>query len=131
MKKHFVTFFCPGTFFPEDVTREIDSWDPAMAVEMAKAGQGNYGNRRPFAFRFITRERGPDDLDSHVSDHSARYYLGGTIRTVAELRREDCAKHAILISNMEGNDWDRVIFTPYGNAQPLLEGDEVLPNPFA
>lgn len=36
MIKHFVTFFSPGTMFSETTTKEVQSWNVANAVEIAK-----------------------------------------------------------------------------------------------
>lgn len=65
-KAHFVKFFSPGTFVAETTTEKIDAWSIATAVEMARTVKERYG-ARPYAFQFITRERGPDDLDSKVT----------------------------------------------------------------
>jgi hypothetical protein len=40
MKKNFVIFYSPGTFFAEDTTEPIDSWDVEKAKKMAKKHSG-------------------------------------------------------------------------------------------
>lgn len=66
MKKHFVTFFSPGTFVSETSEKPIDSWDVDTAVEMSTQILERHG-ARPYGFRFSTRERGQEDLDSKVT----------------------------------------------------------------
>ena len=39
MKKHFVTFFSPGTFIAESTTKPIESWNIEEAKEMAEGGR--------------------------------------------------------------------------------------------
>lgn len=124
MIKHFVTFSSPGTFFSEERTLEIDSWDAAKAVEMSKGIVERY-NATPFAFRFTTRGRSEEELDSKIIAMSNRYYLGGTAMTVEDVKRE-VPDSKILVSNMELNGWERVIKTPFGNIQPLHDGDVIL-----
>lgn len=127
MKKHFVTFTSPGTFVPEETVKDIDSWDVYKAIEMSKEITERYGSK-PFAFRFSTRERGPDDLDSKVTQTSGRYYLGGTILTIEDIKARNDPKDQILISNMECNGYSRVIesCTPWRSTQPLEKNDIVL-----
>ena len=69
MKKHFVTFFSPGTFVSETTEKEIDSWDVEKAKELARSIKERHG-ATPYGFRFITRSRNDDELDSKVSDRS-------------------------------------------------------------
>lgn len=49
MKKHFVIFYSPGTFFNEESTLPIDSWDIDKAIEMSKSIKERY-NATPFGF---------------------------------------------------------------------------------
>ena len=127
MKKHFVTFFSPGTFVAEDTTRSIDSWDVNKAKEMAKSIKERYG-ATPYGFQFSTRERKDDELDSKVIQRSGMYYLGGKVLTVSQLEKMNDPKNKILISNMKCNGWKRVIQNnnSWRWTQPLEKGDKVL-----
>lgn len=127
MKAHFVTFYSPGTFFAEDTTKPIDSWDVEKARKMARKIVERY-DARPFGFRFTTRERGPKALDSHVTKTSPMYYLGGKIESLAEVKARATEADRILIANMEGNRWDRIVSgaSPWRWVQPLRDGDVVL-----
>lgn len=105
---HFVTFFSPGTFVHETTTRPIDSWDIETAKVMADSIVERYG-ATPFGFQFTTRSRGDEDLDSKISATSPMYFLGGTVEALAEVKARATDNDRILISNMEGNGWDRVV----------------------
>lgn len=61
MQKHFVRFLSPGTFVAEETTLQIDSWDVEAAKRKAGSVTERY-NATPYAFQFITRERGEDDV---------------------------------------------------------------------
>lgn len=108
MKKHFVTFFSPGTFMAEESTKPIDAWDVETAKVMARDIKERYG-AKPYGFQFSTRSRSDADLDSSVSAESPMYYLGGKVETLAEVKARATTDDRILISNMECNGWDRVI----------------------
>jgi hypothetical protein len=128
--KHFVTFYSPRTFVSETTEKAIDSWDVAQAIEMSRAVLERY-DARPYGFRFSTRTRGPNDLDSRVSATSGMYYLGGKVETLAEVKARATNKERILIDNMEGNGWERVITndTPWRSTHPLEKDDVVLELP--
>lgn len=127
MKKHFVTFYSPGTFISEESTKPIDSWDIEAAKKMARGVTERY-NAVPYGFQFSTRERRKLDLDSKVTSTSPMYYLGGTIETLADVKARATDKDRILISNMEGNGWDRIITNTnsWRHTAPLRKGDVVL-----
>lgn len=126
MKQNFVTFLSPGTFFSEETTKPINSWDPNEAVLMSKKIVERHG-AKPFAFVFTTRERGPKDLDSKVTKTSGRYFLGGKVLTLAEVEKQ-MPKETILISNMRCNGWKQIVINDnsWRAIQPLEPGDVVL-----
>ena len=108
IKQNYVTFYSPGTFFNEEFTKEIDSWDVQEAIKMSKEITERH-NSTPYGFQFITRGREDSDIDSHLITKSNMYYLGGTILTLADVKAKNDPADKILISNMEGNNWDRII----------------------
>lgn len=127
MIKHYVTFLSPGTFLAEQTTREIDSWDIEAAMAMARDVVERY-NATPYGFQFTTRQRGEADFDSHETDRSCIYYLGGKIETLAEVQARNDPDERILRSNMEGNGWDKIVVNDnsWRCTQPLRENDVVL-----
>lgn len=125
--KHFVTFYSPGTFVAETSEREIASWDVDQAVEMARSISERY-SATPYGFQFSTRERGDDDFNSKETARSGTYYLGGKVETLEQLKARATDKERILVSNMEGNGWKRIITNDnsWRWTQPLEDGDVVL-----
>lgn len=128
MEKHFVEFLSPGTFVAESTTKPIDSWDVETAVLMAADIKERYG-ATPYGFRFLTKSRGPDDLDSKVTAKSpGTYYLGGKIETLEQVKARNDPKDRILIANMEGNGYDRIVTNDnsWSWTRPLGKDDVVL-----
>jgi len=127
MEKHFVTFYSPGTFVAEQSEQPIDSWDVEAAQAMAETVSERYG-ATPYGFRFTTRTRGPDDLDSKVSARSCMYYINCKVETLDDLIARNDPKERILRQNMERNHWDRIVTTVKGWkwTQPLEATDVVL-----
>jgi hypothetical protein len=127
IEKHFVKFYSPGTFVAETTEKTIDSWDIETAKKMAAKITERY-NATPYAFKFTTRSREDKDLDSHVTKTSPMYYLNCKVVTLAEIKKRNDPKDSILISNMEGNGWDKVVQSTKGWqwTQPLEKGDVVL-----
>lgn len=132
MQKHFVTFLSPGTFVAEDSTLPIDSWDVKAAAKMAAGVEERY-KAVPYAFYFTTRTRGENDLDSKVSKRSPNYYLPHCkVETLAEVKKRNDPKERILVSNMEGNGYKKVVMTtrgwkwtqPFGDDDVLLEATQ-------
>lgn len=108
MEAHFVTFYSPGTLVAEQTTRPIESWDVEAAKALAQTMLERHG-ATPFAFQFTTRSRGDQDLDSTVTACSPLYYLGGKVETLADVKARATEKDRILIANMEGNGYARII----------------------
>jgi hypothetical protein len=122
-----VTFLSPGSLFPNETIREVATKDPQEIAKTAPNG----------AFCFVlqdwiekTTSVNGEDFQKTERDGngSARFYLGGTVYTLAQLKAKfggDPDKR-ILLSNAEGNGWERTIQCRTGNWQPLNEGDQVL-----
>lgn len=127
MEKHFVHFLSPGTFVHEESKREIEAWDIDKAKELARGIKERHG-ATPFAFYFTTRTRDQDDFDSKETSRSSRYYLGGKIETIDDVRKRNDPSERILLSNMECNGWDRIIVNTnsWKITQPLDNDDVVL-----
>ena len=62
----------------ESTEKEIDSWDVKKAMEMARSIKERHG-ATPYGFRFSTRERRDDELDSKTVAHSGMYFLARII----------------------------------------------------
>lgn len=127
MKKHFVTFYSPGTFVAETTCKPIDSWDVEQAMKMAHGIEERYG-ATPYGFQFSTRSRGKDDLDSVQSDQSPFYHLGGRIETLADVEARNDPKEAILLSNMKFNHIDKIVVNDnsWRSTKPFGETDVML-----
>jgi hypothetical protein len=127
MKQHFVIFYSPGTFVSEADQRPIDSWDVKQATELAHEIHQRHG-ATPFGFCFITRTRLDDELDSHETERSGMYYLGGKIETLSEVEARNDPKEATLLANMRGNNIDKIIVNTnsYRFTGPFNDGDVLL-----
>lgn len=127
VQAHFVTFNSPGTFFSEERTLEIDSWDVAKAKAMAATIKERH-RAVPYSFHFTTRERGPNDLDSHQTAKSGQYFLGGMVLDAEGVKRHLPGDNEILLSNMSANNWPRVVVNEnsWRTVQPFLDGDCVI-----
>lgn len=127
LKKHFVVFVSPGTFFPETSEMPIDSWDVAQACEMAHTVVERWG-ATPYSFVFVTRGRKDDELDSKEIARSCNYLLGGQIETYEQVVARNDPSEAILRSNMKCNDIKRIVVNKnsYKSCLPLKDDDVVL-----
>ena len=127
VRQHFVEFLSPGTFVAESSTVQLASWDIEAAKQLARGIKERHG-ATPYGFRFLTRERGPADLDSHIAHRSHMYYLGGRVETLADVEARNDPKESILRSNMRGNGYERIIINEnsWRWTQPLDKDDVVL-----
>lgn len=132
VEQHFVVFCSPGTLFAEQTTKPIDSWNVDKAVKMAHEIVERY-NSRPYGFQFTTRARADDELDSHEIKRSGTYYLGGQILTIEDVEARGDPDDRILLSNMRGNGYDRIIVNTnsWKWTQPFRDEDVLLDVVFA
>jgi len=108
VSKHYVTFYSPGTMVSETSVKEIDSWDVECATKMALEIKERHG-ATPYGFRFKTKGRAKGEMDSKEIESSPMYYLGGIVKTLAEVEAINDPGDRILISNMKCNGYDRII----------------------
>lgn len=128
MKKNYVEFFTPGSFFSESAAIEIENWNVDEVMDILKK-YIKKGGTIPFGFKFFTKERKDAELDSHISESSCMYHLGGTIKTLEQVRNECNPENKILISNMVNNNYDKIIinYNSWVSVQPFECGDVLLP----
>lgn len=119
---HKARYLHPGSLFSEETTETLDSRDPEEARQKAPTS----------AFAFVIYDiEAPPDLGPDFTvipkpkNESSKYYLGGTIHTLAEVEVMG-NDFRILASNMRGNCWDHVVHTCQGNWQPLEKGDVIV-----
>jgi hypothetical protein len=127
VQEHFVTFYSPGTFFSEQSTDPIESWDIDVATLMARKIVERDGVT-PYAFQFITRGRNSADLDSKVIARSPRYFLGGKIETLGEIEARNDPSECVLIENMRSNNCPRVVVNnnSYKSTQMMNDDDVIV-----
>lgn len=114
---HYLTYFYPGSFFSEEESKEIPKRNVASAIKGASPGA--------FAFQFYDRTKivvDGETLWGPVKNKSPKHYIGGRVYTLSEVEAT-FPTEKILISNMRGNGYKRVIKTRRGNFQPLGEHD--------
>ena len=116
MLKTYVEFFYPGVFISETTIQELPS--RKSTVELP---EGAYGYR---LFSRSEVEQDGEVLVGPPKDYSPTTYYG--IERTLEQVRNLPGDNTILISNMEINNWDRVVFTQYGQCFPLNPDDIVV-----
>ena len=119
MIKTYATFYHPGSFFPEETTREVVSRDVDALRPFPPSA---------FAVVFYDLVEGEIDgveVSSIPRNYSKRVYIGGEVFTLDQLPDDD--KHHRLRSNAECNGWPALIRCRTGNWQPFREGETVVP----
>lgn len=114
-KKTYVEFFFRGVLFDETSVREVQSRD----VEKLEVPKNAFGFQ---FFDVLTTTQEGVELTSDRLNESPMHYYGGRIMTLEEVRAE-MPDATTLISNMEGNGYDRVIRCTQGNFKPFEDGD--------
>ena len=127
MKQHYIHFLCPGTLVSECIIEKIDSWDVEIAKQLATKQLARHASK-PYGFRFVTKERTENELDSKVVKTSPMYFLGGKVETLDEVRARNDPKEKTLLWNMEVNNFNRIITNTnsWEITLPLADDDVVL-----
>lgn len=138
MRKHYVTFLCPGTFMSEQRTEPIDAWSLHEAAARSSRVVERWG-ATPYAFFFITRleaasvpdgEGGMLRVMGREVERSAMHHMHATVRSIDELQADRSGRDlTVLLSNMRGNGWPLVAesigryrhFAPYERADVCVD----------
>lgn len=121
--KHYVTILYPGLLFPEERTRPVAARDPDQVLKSLESSA--------FAFSFFDREEvnaGDEVLRGDPKNRSGLYYLGkeySAEEVIAEYQGREA--YRVLVSNVQVNEYSRMVHCRTGNWRPLLEGDVVIP----
>lgn len=117
--KHYVTFYYPGSFVDEEETRAI-------------AKRGEIGAVPPAAFGYQEWDREEHEKDGEVlkgqpKNRGPMTYFG-TAYTADEVEKLSPAdRYRILLNNMRGNGWERVVRTERGNWRAFTDDVRLLP----
>ena len=118
----YVTFRTGVRFFPEDYNKGVDDYS-LDGVSMPDDA---------WAYRFYTVERKvTQDGDERFEKVSKPFNVTGWHYIQAEIKTSDDldpVEHFILLSNMRGNGWDKVVKCRFGNYQPF-ESNDVIATP--
>ena len=118
VKAEYIEFAFPGILFSDTSAKKIAKRLPPEKVKMPKGA---------FGFRFFSRleiTRDKEVLQGKNKDYSPWHYFGRKM-TLADVIREKPGEN-ILISNMKCNDMKAIVFTQYGQAIPLRDGDIIV-----
>ena len=115
--KTYARFFAPGSFVANDWTRPVEQADP-YAVKWPDD-----------AYAFTLHER-EDVVDGETRYEGKPRQIGPTyyhpdskVETLDEVRRNPKAG-TVLVSNMECNGWDRIVWSRWGNWPQPYEPDK-------
>lgn len=112
-------------FFHETTSRDVASRDVGAALQ--ECPKGHYGFRfYDIEYQIAKRDDGSEvEVDHKQVNRSGTYFINGTVYDEAGVK-EHVSDNSILLSNMEGNGWSRVVRTKTGNICPFLDKDEIV-----
>jgi hypothetical protein len=112
----YVEFLFPGAFVSESNTEKVESRDAEIVLP-----------RGAFGWRFFERQEwdtGEEVLRGAARNHGPWTFVGDVL-TLDEVRAQLPDKH-ILITNMEVNGIERVVYTKAGQFIPMDEVDRAI-----
>lgn len=114
--KHYIEFFYCGILVSETSIEKIKGRRKDFKVP-----KGSYG------YRYFDQEeikQGDEILTGKRKNYSGIHYFGEVL-SLKEVK-EKFPHEKILIRNMEGNNWERVVKTNMGNFQPFSKRDKLI-----
>ena len=119
VRKTYIEFLYPGSFFRESSTQEVKTRD----VSKVKVPKNAFGFKFFDILSVVVDADGKQvELTSERINVSPMHYYGGKVYTVAELKRE-FPNDRTFISNVEGNGYKKAIHCRTGNLRPFGETD--------
>lgn len=115
---HYVEFFFPGVMCSGTEVRKIKERLPQSVKNIPQ---------QAYSFRFFDRiedEVAGRKLASDAENYSGIYFLGGEIKTVEQVLKED--PKSVLAMNMVGNGMDKVVKTKFGQHIKFNKGDCII-----
>lgn len=117
-----LVFLFPGSLFAEEDSRDVK--DRSRPKNIPKGAFAYYFYDIDVAEVEIAGK--PQRVVSPATNESGRFYIGGEIYTLAQVKKLK-GDYEALISNMETNDYPRVIKCRTGNWQPFYpDKDQVV-----
>lgn len=110
-KKHYVTFYSPGTLFSEQSSQEIAEWSPPLACKLSQEITERHG-AKPYGFRFETRlvsdpvddgEGGKLNVASKEVASSGIHFITGELKRYDDI--PNVPEFRMLRSNMRCNGY--------------------------
>lgn len=115
-----VEFQHPGSFVDEYTSKSLESYDDEFEVPASAV-----------AYRFYELPDVPESTDEYTvvpkrMNEGPWHYVEASILTTEDVEELNTnGRYDILLSNMRGNGWGKVIKTRRGTFKPY-EGDEVI-----
>ena len=106
--KRFIRFWRPGSFFAEDWSKSVDSFDPESINFPEEAYCFQFWEREDVVDREENYEGKPKDVGP------VYYHPDSKVETLEEVKRNRKSENT-LIKNMENNGWDKIIWSRWGN----------------
>jgi hypothetical protein len=126
----FVQFLSGGILFSEEQRLETEERDLKKIIELCK--KYNYGFRFGHEkYEMATTDKGERvEVNHHSEFDSGIYFLPpAEIMTVEDVEERNVnGRYNILLSNMRGNNFEKVIHTRTGNIFDFNPVDSVLPD---
>ncbi len=121
--EHYAQFYFPGMIVADTSNKKVESRDPYKVVIPKGA----------YCFRLFSRDvviDGKKRYEGENYDYTGMFYRSDAVVMSLKEVKAHKPEERILISNMEGNGWNRIIFSKFGDRlgwpQPFEDGDTVL-----
>jgi len=109
VKEYWIVFYSPGTIVANTWSKDIEKPVKPENVEWPD---------NAYAFELCERENIIENDETYkgkVIKSKMYYHPNSKLSTLKEIKATNDRRDATLIRNMENNNWNRVIFTRWGN----------------